>query len=76
MSSSYAKILGETDFQTREFPRSGSKVEDVKEERRAKVNDYNGQYLSPEPIVSAGKLKQILSCLFGDQVHHDVKSKQ
>ena len=27
-SSSYAKILGETNFQPREFPRSGSKAED------------------------------------------------
>ena len=55
MSSSYAKILGETKFQPREFPRSGSNAEDVKEEIRKKrkpmitVNDYNGQYLSPEP---------------------------
>ena len=33
--------MGETKFQLREFPRSGSKAEDVKE--RAKINDYNGQ---------------------------------
>ena len=31
ITSSYAKILGETNFPIREFPRSGSKAEDVKE---------------------------------------------
>ena len=46
--------MGEIKFQPREFPWSGSKAEDIKEkeEERAKVNDYNGQYLSPEPINS------------------------
>ena len=34
ISSSYAKILGETNFQPREFPRSGSKAKDVEERRR------------------------------------------
>ena len=48
ISSSHAKILGETNFHTREIPRSGSKAED---EERVKVNYYNGQYLSPEPIM-------------------------
>ena len=48
ISSSYAKILGETNIQPREFPRSGSKAKDVKErekerERRAKVGNNNGQ---------------------------------
>ena len=38
MSSSYAKILGETNFRTREIPRSGSKAKDrekkkIKEEK-------------------------------------------
>ena len=33
-SSSYAKILGETKIQPWEFPRSGSKAEDIKEEER------------------------------------------
>ena len=42
ISSSYAKILGETNFQPGEFPRSGSKAKDVKETERAKVNYYNG----------------------------------
>ena len=32
--SSYAKILGETNFQPREIPRSGSKVKDGKEKER------------------------------------------
>ena len=44
--SSYAKILGETNFQPREFPRWGSKAKDGekrKRERRAKVCNNNGQ---------------------------------
>ena len=32
-SSSYAKILGETNFQPREFPQSGSKAKEVKEKK-------------------------------------------
>ena len=49
ISSSYAKILGQKSFRTREFPRSGSKAKErekkEKEEReRPKVSDYNGQY--------------------------------
>ena len=35
--SSYAKILGETNFHARVFPRSGSKGEDGKEEREKKL---------------------------------------
>ena len=34
ISSSYAKILGETKFQPREFPRSGSKALDVERRER------------------------------------------
>ena len=34
---SYAKILGETNFQPREIPRSGSKAENGKERKRVKV---------------------------------------
>ena len=54
ISFSYAKILRETKFQPREFSRSGSKAMSVdrREKERVKVNDYNdynGQYLSPEP---------------------------
>ena len=33
ISSTYAKFLGETNFCTREIPRSGSKAEDGGEER-------------------------------------------
>ena len=43
--SSCAKILGETKFQLQEFPWSGSKAMSVEEEERAKVTDYNGQYI-------------------------------
>ena len=47
MSFSYAKILGETNYQPREFPRSESKAIDVErvKEERAKASDYNGQYM-------------------------------
>ena len=34
--SSYAKVLGETNFPTQEFPRSGSKAEGVQKRRRKK----------------------------------------
>ena len=49
ISSSYAKIFGQQLFQTREFPRSGSKAKDgekrkrERERERAKVGDNNGQ---------------------------------
>ena len=46
ISSSYAKILGETNFPKREIPRSGSKAEDGEEKKRergAKVGENNGQ---------------------------------
>ena len=40
----YPKILGKTNFQPREFPRSGSKAKDVKERgERPKVGNNNGQ---------------------------------
>ena len=41
ISSSYAKILGETNFHTREIPRSGSKAEDGerKKNEREKKKD-------------------------------------
>ena len=49
ISSSYAKILGETKFQIPEFPQSGSKAMSVEREKkveeRVKVRDYNGQYI-------------------------------
>ena len=45
--SSYAKILGETKFQLREFRRSLSKAMSIeeREKERAKVSDNNGQYI-------------------------------
>ena len=41
------KLLGETNFQPREFPRSGSKAKDGKERDRERLNDgnNNGQLL-------------------------------
>ena len=46
ISSSYAKILGETNFQPRKFPRCGSKAKDGDKERkeeRLNDGDNNGQ---------------------------------
>ena len=53
ISSSFAKILGETNFQTRGIPRSGSKAKDgetrkrekEREKRKKRLNDgdNNGQ---------------------------------
>ena len=49
ISSRYAKILGETNFRTREIPRSGSKAEDggkkkrKKKKERAKVGNNSCQ---------------------------------
>ena len=42
ISSSYAKILGETNFQPWEFPRSGSKAKDgEKRGEKERLNDGN-----------------------------------
>ena len=47
MQVAWAKILGETNFQTREFPRSGSKTKDGGEKRgekeRLNYGKNNGQ---------------------------------
>ena len=46
ISSSYAKILGETNFQSREIPRSGLKAKDgerKREKETPKVGNNNGQ---------------------------------
>ena len=46
ISSSYAKILGETNFHAREIPRSGWKAEGVEEKKKKKekkVGENNGQ---------------------------------
>ena len=50
--SSYTKILGETKFQPREFPRSGSKamsVERREKERKSVITMVST--CTPEPIV-------------------------
>ena len=46
ISSSHAKILGETNFHTREFPRSGSKAKDGEKEKKEeeRLNDKIGGY--------------------------------
>ena len=57
ISSSYAKILGETNFQPREIPRSGSKAKDGKEreKERPKVGNNNGQHIATPPRVAHAK---------------------
>ena len=37
ISSSYAEILGETNFRTREIPHSGSKAEDGERKKRERI---------------------------------------
>ena len=55
ISSSYAKILGEINFHTREFPRSGSKAKDGEKRKRerAKVGDswLHGARKPPGPKI-------------------------
>ena len=41
ISSSYAKILGETNFRTKEIPQSGSKAKEGEREKRERLNDGN-----------------------------------
>ena len=41
ISSSYAKILGETNFRTLEIPQSGSKAKDGEKKERKRPNDGN-----------------------------------
>ena len=41
ISFSYAKILGETNFHTREIPRSGSKAKDGERKKRNYINIYH-----------------------------------
>ena len=57
MFSSYAKILGETNFHTCEFPRSGSTAKDGEEKReRGKVGNKNGQlHIATPPWVAHAK---------------------
>ena len=40
ISSSYAKILGETNFQPREIPRSGSKAKNGEREKERKTEGW------------------------------------
>ena len=43
ISSCYVKILGETNFQPLEFPRSGLKAKDGEEKKRGNDGNNNGQ---------------------------------
>ena len=58
ISSSYAKILGETNFQPWEIPRSGSKAKDGKEKERKREREKktNGQLrIATPPRVANAK---------------------
>ena len=52
ISSSYAKMLEETNFQPREFPRSGSKVKDIEEEEGKLVITMASYALQMPPQVA------------------------
>ena len=75
----YAKILGETNFHTREFPRSGSKAKDgeeekkrkKKEERRANDGNNNGQAMHDRMITCSKDLNMdyILVCFIVYQTY-------
>ena len=65
ISSSNAKILGETNFHTREFPRSRSKAKNGgEEEEQEKVGNNNGQLriATPPREVHASRLGQ--NCIY------------
>ena len=56
--SSYAKLLGKTNFHTREIPRNGTKAKDGEEKKKERLNDgnnngqaTNGARKPPGPIV-------------------------
>ena len=56
ISSSYAKILGETNFQPREFPRSRSKEKDgIEQEDRTLVITMASYALQTPPQVAHAK---------------------
>ena len=60
--SSYAKILGQKLFRTRDFPRSGSKAKDGEEEKKRekekRLNDgYNNGQLRIANATSGGARK-------------------
>ena len=57
ISSRYSKILGETNFHTREFPRSSSKAKDGdRKKERPKVGNNNDQLrITTPPWVAQAK---------------------
>ena len=55
ISSSYAKILEETNFQPREFPLSGSKAKDREKKERTMVITMASYALHTPPKVAHGK---------------------
>ena len=65
ISSSYANILRETNFQLREIPQSGSKAKDgeEREKERLKIGNNNGQLLIAN-ATSGGACKPPYCALF------------
>ena len=72
ISSSYAKILGQKLFRTREFPRSGSKAKDVKEREKERKKEKEQKSVitmasyalqTPTRVAHASHLGQCLKSL-------------
>ena len=61
LSSSYAKILGETNFRTREIPRNGPKAKDGKEEEKKKDRKL---------VITMAKLRMAIVALISVNHHH------
>ena len=66
ISSSYTKILGETNFHTREIPRSGSKAKDSSSAFKKSLpclycSDGNSEYT---PGTAGGPKKNIFVCIY------------
>ena len=59
VSSTYAKILGETYFHTREFPRSGSKAKDREKKRTMATLPRVAHAKPPGPMYSKCSLVQL-----------------
>ena len=69
-ASSYAKILGETKFQLREFPWSGWKAIDIEEGAPGKLNQLEGMWRIFEKHFATTKLEALSLGLVFNSSHH------
>ena len=76
ISSSYAKILGETNFQSREIPRSGSKAKDGEERKRPKVGNNNGQLPGSKQQVIKKRFWDLSRAQISKQLTHFVETPE